>query len=128
MLRVLLDGRRCEEIDESELEEDLVVMELEEALGKLTDRMQIKREHGVSLLQSVLTNAGTSTHQRFSLFLFHFVFGIILVIFTASLTIFEYNISHVPKLSDPAFVVHSHSALQIMHILCILELRVWCKS
>ena len=31
---------------------------MEEALGKLTDRMQIKREHGVSLLQSLLNNGG----------------------------------------------------------------------
>jgi hypothetical protein len=37
----------------------LEAMELEEALGKLTDRMQIKREHGVTLLQTVLSNAGT---------------------------------------------------------------------
>lgn len=33
-------------------------MELDEPMGKLTDRMQIKREHGVTLLQSVLSNAG----------------------------------------------------------------------
>ncbi|KAG0607263.1 hypothetical protein M758_8G014500 [Ceratodon purpureus] len=39
-------------------------MELEEALGKLTDRMQIKREHGVTLLQTVLSNAEPSQRQE----------------------------------------------------------------
>lgn len=38
-------------------------MEVEEALGKLTDRMQIKREHGVSLLQSLLNNGGIHFHS-----------------------------------------------------------------
>lgn len=39
-------------------------MELEEAIGKLTDRMQIKREHGVTLLQTVLSNAEPSRRQE----------------------------------------------------------------
>lgn len=40
-------------------------MELEEAMAKLTDRMQIKREHGVTLLQTVLNTAGTSLSSLF---------------------------------------------------------------
>ena len=36
---------------------------MEEALGKLTDRMQIKREHGVSLLQSLLRIGGIHLHS-----------------------------------------------------------------
>lgn len=36
---------------------------MEEALGKLTDRMQIKREHGVSLLQSLLRIGGIHVHS-----------------------------------------------------------------
>uniref|UniRef100_A0A7I4BI56 TOG domain-containing protein n=1 Tax=Physcomitrium patens TaxID=3218 RepID=A0A7I4BI56_PHYPA len=39
-------------------------MELDEPMGKLTDRMQIKREHGVTLLQSVLSNADPLRRQE----------------------------------------------------------------
>jgi hypothetical protein len=46
----------------------MVMVEMEEVLGKLTDRMQIKRDHGVSLLQSLLDNAGKCF--GFPLFLF----------------------------------------------------------
>lgn len=39
-------------------------MEMEDAMGKLTDRMQIKREHGVTLLQTLLNNAEPSQRQE----------------------------------------------------------------
>ncbi|CAM6015326.1 unnamed protein product [Sphagnum balticum] len=42
----------------------MVMVEMEEVLGKLTDRMQIKRDHGVSLLQSLLDNAGNVQRQE----------------------------------------------------------------
>lgn len=46
---------------------------MEEALGKLTDRMQIKREHGVSLLQSLLNVGGIPFPSYFVVQKFHFL-------------------------------------------------------